>query len=370
MRYERFDKAVGWLEERSGKLAGLWVALGLMMAAAVYVRPAVKTIALGVLYGRMAEDPFTVIDGNYVAFRILTPLLSYLLGFRGQLIILTNLLTATALIYLVYIYFRARAPRPGDALYAAAVMAFSLVTLTTVYYGGYTDSLTYLLLFLMWWLREKPVAFYLLFMLGMLNRECMLFLMPWFVFLRWECRKNLGFTLVEAMVGFCLALAPYYLVRHWIGSQGEVPFRAMYYLQPLLDDPFHWLRQSYSNWGLGLFTTLKLFWIVPLLAVIGLWRARERRQVVSMLLLIGCVFSQLIIAYDSSRMLTLAFPVVLIGLTYLLRTNAYDFRRWAGFLLLANFLVPQLYTAASTIETMYSLPGNILMLLLLGKVGW
>ena len=370
MRNERFDRAVGWFEERSGKLAGLWIVLGLMVCAAIYVRPAIQTTALGVLYGRMTEDPFTVIDGNYVAFRVLTPLLSYLLGFRGQLIIVTNLLIAASFLFLVYIYFRNRSPRPGDALYAAAVMAFSLVTLTTVYYGGYTDSLTYLLVFLMWWLKDKPVAFYLLFMFGMLNRECMLFLIPWFVFLRWECRKTLWLTLVEAIVGICLALVPYYLVRHWIGSHGEVPFRAMYYLKPLGNDPLHWLKQSYPYWGLGLFSTLKLFWAIPLLAGLAMWQAGERRQVISMLLLLGCVFSQLIIAYDSSRMLTLAFPVVLMGLTYLFATNAYDFRRWAGFLLLGNFLVPQLYTAASTIETMHSLPGNILSILFQGREVW
>ncbi len=368
--YAKLDRFADWLEDKSGHVAGIWVALGLIAAAAIYVRPAINTISLGVLYGRMADDPFTLIDGNYVAFRILTPLLSYLLGFRGQLIIITNLLVACTLLALVYTYFRSRTSRPGDALFAVAVMAFSLVTLTTIYYGGYTDSLTYLIVFLMWWTRRRPVWFYSLFMVGMLNRECMLFLVPWFVFLRWEERGSLGKTLAEAAIGIGLALMPYYFVRQWIAAQGEVPFRAMYYLKPLLDNPLYWLRRSYPYCGLGLFTVFKVFWIIPLMAGLAMWRSGERRQVMSMLLLLGCAFSQLVIAFDSSRMLTLAFPVMLIGLLYLFKTDSYNFRTWAGYLFVGNLLVPQLYTAANTVEIMYSLPGNILMLLLKDKVGW
>jgi hypothetical protein len=365
-----FESTALWLEARFGRAAAVCAALGLLVAASLYVRPAVQTVALGNLYARMAGDPFTLIDGSYVGFRILAPLLSWLLGFRGQLIIVFNLLTAFVLLVLVYVYFRRRSPNPVDALFATAVVAFSLVTLTTIYYGGYTDSLTYLIVFLMWWARKKPVAFYFLFMLGMLNRECMLFLMPWFFFLRWESRASFWKTAVEAGVGFALALVPYYFVRQWIAAQGEVPFRAMYYLQPLLENPFYWLLKSYPHSGLGLFTVFKLLWVIPLVAAVGLWRDGERREVYSMAILLAGTSAQLILAFDSSRMLTLCFPVVLIGLVYLFRTNAFSFRGWAVPLLLGNLLVPQLYTAGHTVEIMSSVPGNLLLMILGVKDGW
>ena len=371
MSYALLNSLASWFEGRFGKRsAGLGISLVLMVIAGLYVRPAVKTVALGVHYGRMAEDPFAFIPGIAVVFRILTPLISYLLGFRGQLIIITNLLMAAALLVLVYHYFRSRTPQPGDALYAAGVMAFSLVTLTTVYYGGYCDSLTYLIVFLMWWLRSNRPVFYLLFFLGMLNRECLLFLIPWFAYLHLcECRcKWRG--LLELVIGLGIALGLYYVYRSWIGSHGEVPFRARYYLEPLLEDPLHWIRYSYVYWGTGFFSVFKLLWCLPLVAGVSMWRNVLRRELFSMVLVSACAISQLVIAYDTSRMLTLSFPVVLVALLHLFKTNAFGFRGWAGYVLVGNFLVPQLYTASRYVEVMYSTPGNIIMLLLFRKDGW
>lgn len=351
-------------------VAALWIALGLMAAAAIYARPAVETVSLGNLYAAMASDPFTLIPGNYVGFRILTPVISYLLGLRGQLVIVTNLMFASALLVLVYLYFRKVAPEPGDAFKSAAVMAFSLVTLTTVYFGGYTDSATYLIVFLMWWNRKRPWLFYALFLLGMINRECMLFLVPWFIFLRWQTRRRLWPTLIESAIGLGAALGLYYLVRLWIASQGPVTFRVLYYLDPLKEDWTHWLERSYPYTGLGAFSAFKLFWIIPVLAAIDLWRNGRRDEVVSMGLVMAGAAAQLVIAFDSSRMFTLAFPVVVIGLQYLLLSGAFEFRRWFGYLILANFFVPQLYTAAHLLTIMQSIPGELFRMYVLGKTGW
>jgi hypothetical protein len=84
----------------------------------------------------------------------------------------------------------------------------------------------------------------------------------------------------------------------------------------------------------------------------------------------AAVWAQMVIAFDTSRMLTLSFPVMLISLNYLMRTKACCFRVWATPLFLMNLLIPQLYTAAASIEVMHSTPGNVIMMLFFGKPGW
>jgi hypothetical protein len=365
------DRFVERLESRFGRgAAALWIGLGLMAVAAVYARPAVSTISLGNLYAEMAKDPFTLIPGNYVGFRILTPLISYLLGFRGQLIIVTNLLIATSLLVVVFLYFRKTIPNPGDALKGTVVMAFSLVTLTTIYFGGYTDSLTYLIVFLMWLNRKRPWLYYSLFMIGVVNRESLLFLVPWFIFLRWQERRRLWPTLIEGGLGFFVALGCYDLIRLWIAHQGDVTFRVMYYLEPLRADWAHWIKRAYPHWGLGLFSVFKLFWIIPMLAVIDMWRNDKRAEAASMALVFAGVAAQLIVAFDSSRMFTLAFPVMVIALQHMLTTDAFEFRRWFAPLILLNLLVPQLYTAAHIVTIMHSIPGKLMLMYLSASEGW
>ena len=364
------ESLANWLGEKSGRSAGLWAALGLMIAAAVYVHPAVKATILGLEYAALSDDLSRTFSGSPVAFRILTPAISYLLGCHGHLIIITNLLIATALLATVYYLFRVQNFSSGDAFIAAFIMSFSLVTLTTIYCGGYTDSMTYLLVFLMWWYRGKRRLFYFLFLLALLNRESVLFLIPWFAYLQLTEVSPKSRGIIDLTVGYALTLSLYLAFRWWVGNQGEVGLGWQYYLHPLVADPFCWLRDTYPFCGLGLFSVFKLLWCIPILAGIDLWRRGARSDVYSMVLLTICGLSQLLVAVDSSRMLTLAFPVVLIGLLHLFRTNAFSFRNWAGYLLVGNLLVPQLYTGSHIVLIMESIPGKFLTYLIRGEGSW
>ena len=102
----RISQIIEKSENRFGRIPfALLVALLLMILAAIYVRPALETVVLGNAYAELASDPFSE-NPNVVGFRILTPLISYVLGLRGQLIIVTNLLFAFAFLAAVYLYFR------------------------------------------------------------------------------------------------------------------------------------------------------------------------------------------------------------------------------------------------------------------------
>ncbi len=186
LSYAWLDATIERLERRFGpRRWGAMLATILMAAAALYARPAIHTSSLGLNFAQLANDPFGSTP-NPVGYRLLTPLISYCLGLRGELIIVTNLLLAGLLIYLIYRHFREVSPRPGDAFIAAVTITFSLVTLTTIYYGGYCDSLSYLIIYFMWRYRGKPLVLYSLLFLGLVNRETLAFLIPWFYFLTYE----------------------------------------------------------------------------------------------------------------------------------------------------------------------------------------
>lgn len=371
MYYEKLDSMVIRMENKFGR--NLWaaiVAFVSMAGAALYVRPAVKCVVHGMYYAELARNPFAFSPDNPVSFRILTPLISWMIGLRGEYIIITNLIIAAWLIALVYIYFRHHAPRPADALIAAAVVTFSLVTLTTIYYGGYCDSATYLLIFLMYWLRKNRIVFYLLFFLALLNRESAVFLIPWFAFLSYHELSDRKTRLLDLLVGFGITLVLYILIRRWVGPHGENLFTIEYYIKPMLEHPDYWLRRAYVNLGLGFFSVYKILWLFAVAAVISLWRLGDKSQVWSIMILLGCTWAQMIFAYDSSRMMTMGFMIMIVSLIHLFREDPYHFRRWAGPLLIVNLFVPQLYTAAGIIEQMHSTFENILLRMFWAKKQW
>jgi len=188
---------------------------------------------------------------NVVGFRILTPLISWAVGLRGDLLLVTNLIFAAVLLGMSYRYFATRCAHPGDALFAALTLAYSLVTLTTVHYGGYTDSLTYVLLLAMWWGRHHRVLFHLCFLLGLLNRESVAFLVPWFAYLTLREVRPWWRAALDLTVGFGAAFGLYALFRAWISQGQQIKYTTGFYLAPLAADPLHWVRKSlgYCGWA-------------------------------------------------------------------------------------------------------------------------
>ncbi|MBW1959573.1 MAG: hypothetical protein JRI63_13805 [Deltaproteobacteria bacterium] len=371
MDYNKIDAIAISLEDRFGRLVtSALVSLILMSAAALYVRPAVHCTALGNLYSQLAANPFGDLTGNYVGFRILTPLISYLIGLRGDLIIVTNMIIASAFIALIYIYFRQRSPRPGDALVAATVMTFSMVTLSTIYYGGYCDSLTYMIIFLMYWFRSKRFLFYILFFLGMLNRESIAFLLPWFIFMSYSESNSKIKWFMDMLLGYGICFALLFVYREWMLTRGTIAFTTSYYLTPLLKDPFHWFRNSYTFQGLGLFTVFKALWIFPAVALVSFKRSKLNVHIAMAILILLGSLAQLFIAYDSSRMLSMSFMVMIILLEHLFKNDTFFFRSWVVFILILNLFVPQLYTASHVVETMHSTFSKIFMKVYLGNEGW
>ncbi|MBN1212501.1 MAG: hypothetical protein JXA92_07975 [candidate division Zixibacteria bacterium] len=356
LSYDWLDAALVRSENKHGRLFWL-IKLSFLMvlAACIYTRVSTHCSFLGSQYAELARNPFAFDPANPVGYRLLTPLLSYLVGLRGHGIIVINLIISGVLLAVVYDYFRKTALRPGDAFLAVVTMTFSLTVLTSIHCGGYTDIMTYLLIFLMWRYRKNRVLFYVLFFLGLLNREAVAFLIPWFVFISFETAGKKRFVIIDLILGLSLTLGGYYLYRLWIESHQTVRFSTTYYLDHLLNDPFKHFLDTFKYHSLGLFSVYQILWVFPLLTIVSRWRERNYRQIISFLLLIVCAGVQLLVARDTSRMFTLGFMVGPLALEHLFQTDFRNFRNWAFWAVLFNLVVPQVYVAGPVVEVWRSL---------------
>jgi energy-coupling factor transporter transmembrane protein EcfT len=123
------------------------------------------------------------------------------------------------------------------------------------------------------------------------------------------------------------------------------------YVAPLRGDPWYWLRRSTPYQLLGFFTVFKVLWVIPCTVVVAVWK-RERRTAWSILLPVLCAALQFLVAYDSSRLFTLAFMSMVVALMVAFREDPAGFRRWAVPLFLVNLMVPQAFTAAKKVVFM------------------
>ena len=347
-------------EARLGRIGFAVLAALLWMAgAALCVRPGTRVVELGRFYAQLSLDPFAF-EASPVGFRILTPLLSWAVGLRGEAIMITNLALAALLLVAVHLVFRARAPRPADALLAGAALAFSLVTLSTVFSPSYCDPATYLAVLGMWLARRRPGLFYPIFLLGLLNRESIAFLVPWFLFLAFregdDRRRELG----RALEGYGAAFALYFAFRAFVASQGEVGFTLDYYLDPVREEPLGIFRRTFGNQWLGLYSVFGVAWLIPLAAGVAMLRRGDRAGVASLLLLLACTWSQLLFAYDTSRLFTLGFLVMVLALDDLLAHDALRVRRWAPWVIAASAVLPHVRTAQQRVWVMDSGLGPLL----------
>jgi hypothetical protein len=199
----------------------------------------------------------------------------------------------------------------------------------------------------MWWVRSRPVVFFLLFLIGMTNHESIVFLAPWFVLVTRESYGTRTRWLTGSVLGLAAVVGAYLIFRSLLAGASGGELSA--YLVPLRDDPLHWVRRSSPWQGVGLFSVFELAWVFAVAAVVSLWRQRRWREILEILLQILCAGVQFFLAFDSSRLFTLGFMSMVLSLRYLFNENPFSFRRWAVPVFVLNLAVPAIFTAADQV---------------------
>lgn len=367
MNYRFVSQTLNRSENRYGLyLTAAMVAFLLMALAAIYVTPALETSNHGTGYQQLSDTPFDFDSSNPLKFRILTPLLAHILFFRGERYIFFPLLISVFFLMSVYIHFRREDFTPSESLGTTVLMAFSTTILFTLHFQGYTDTTSYLLIWLCLIVKAPPLRA-LFFTLALLNHESNAFCFPFLVYRPWEADFSWRRALSN---GFWLSLSfiPILVFRWYVTSQTEVALSSSFYLNPQRIKTVVWRVGRLLP--IGVFEAFRLFWIIPISAAGILWKHKKHPQACWIGLVVLCVGLQLLLASDTSRLIGLAFPAVLFGAKVLREhLKIISFERLLWLLILLNFIVPVYYVGQQSMYPLYPLPVS-LILQALGVDAW
>ena len=333
------DHLLGRLEERVGRF---WCALliGCMwaIAAALFVGPGLVPAFHGEEYSDLSQAPFDLTISSRLRYRILGPLIGYLLGLRGAWFLVVPWIFLVLFLGTIYNETRRTDLSPTLALLASGSMAFSCVTFIPLVAPGYTDPITYFFVLLAFarighiGLSAGCLA------LAIANHEAVLFLLPGFLCWWWIRTPD---VMRMARYGFVLGLAlvPYLAYRYWVSVHHSTALDVAYYFSEA--NRTNSMREITPTALWGIFAAFRLFWIFPIVAVLLHLRRRRWIHVAFYVVTLFGVLFQLLIAFDTTRMLCLGFPLVLVGIWEVAHRRGWPFAtRLALACLLLDLFVP------------------------------
>lgn len=361
--FDRITISIDRLRDRRGEvLASAAVALILVALAMIYVRPSFPFFPDNLVgeitdYYRMAEDPFEFPWGAQPrGFRVFVPLISWLLGLRGELMAYT--VTGIIFVFVFSVFFRYYRNQ-GNALVALAIASafvFSAPILYNIYNLSSPHATRVLLMVFMVWAVRHQILFWALFVAGLFTHEGAALFLPFFLLLRWPHRRSLpGFFVFDVLVGIGLVFAylPFYRLTggdEFLFPRGDDAIRLLVAVKEVIKI---WAWQGYD----GIFSGLKLYWLPILIAFVI---AIKDKRWFEGLLVIAPTFGSLgilLVSWDSTRHSSLAAPALIIAFDQLrLKFGDEIVARSFLFLGVINLFVPQQIVGSGAAANMPSLP--------------
>lgn len=324
---------------------------GLLM---IYIEPRFEAAYHGLQYSLLSNDPFNFTISNPLRYRILPSLLGYLFFLRGDLFFILPLIFTVLFISSIYWVYRKKLFDPTQALLMTGVIAFSCTVFIQLVAPGYTDNVLYFFLFLSFSFIKKPYISGFFYLLALLTHECSLFLLPGL--LLWYSYSNKG-NIRDAINYFLILVFSIIILlfyRYWISSHIAVEYDMSFYFSK--KNILFSVEKAIAHLPLGIFYAFRLFWIFPLIAV---WNCIMKKKYLLLLTIFAIFFgalAQLIIAFDITRMICLAFPLLLISLEQLKEEwNDKQFTRFVLIIFLLNFIIPTYFMSADGLVAMNSI---------------
>jgi hypothetical protein len=306
----------------------------------LYVRPSFTPAFHGVYFSYLSENPFDLSVENRMRYRVLGPFIGYIFFLRGKYFFIVPLFFSLFLISAVYYFYRRKKFTPGIAFIFSCFIAFSCTTLIPLIAAGYTDSITYFFLFLAFVNVEKVFKCAVFFCLALLNHENSLFLLPALVVFAISYSKRDRLSVIKIFFLFILACLPHFIYRIYVNAHTTLQYSIPFYISHenislATKNLWHYLLPA-------AFYAFKLLWIFPVVAIYYTIRLKSYDKLTTILMVLTGIFIQLFIAYDYTRMITLAFPAVLLSAEILAnQLSKPGFPKLALLILLLNFLIPQ-----------------------------
>jgi hypothetical protein len=336
--FYRLDDRIYLIEKKTGLFAASLIFGFLLLGiAALFSSPRFVTEFHGNGFTRLSVNPFDLESENDLRFRILSPLLGWLFFFRGPSFMYFMLLILGLFFSLVYYYRRKYEMRPSESIAITALLSFSSLAFYQFYFPAYNDPLTFLLVLLFIEFHRKKWSVFLITLM-FFNHENVIFLFPFFFVL--ACEKNFSTEkLLSVSLSFIVATIPYLLFRYYLITVTNVEYNADYYFDA---HNMKWTQEHvFPQLLYGIFQTFRLAWILPVIAF--LVNLKEKRPIENILMasLFIFVISQMLIAYDISRLTGLCFPLIIISAMRLRKTFGPEkLLLLAHSIILLNFFIP------------------------------
>ena len=253
--------------------------------------------------------------------RILLPLLGKVLSVDIQIL---NLVFYFLFILFMIQYLNDIKSYTNIILFIASLCT-TMVMQFHLNFGGYPDILSYLLLLLAYiYRKEKNLPYFFLF-LALLAKETSAFAFPFFFFLKKVSKVK--------MVSATLLYVPVYLYFS-VGT-----YDSSFYLEPLRDDIFYWIRLNYDNILLGFFSSIKFLWIVIIYFCL---KNINKKAIPIYLLFLGILF-QCIFLGDTTRFVSFMF----LGVIYAFEYSNFKFSNFLYLsIIFLNIITPKYYVFA------------------------
>ncbi|MBL4752402.1 MAG: hypothetical protein JKY52_02210 [Flavobacteriales bacterium] len=357
------------LEGRFGLIGASLIVSGiLMLIASVYCAPALTLINHGTDYSLLAANPFDLEAGNRFQNRILTPVIGFLFFLRGPAFIILPLLIASVFLATLYLHFRKLGVEAAIALGFCCFIAFSSPILFTLHFAGYVDTTSYLLLFLCYAFRKHPLWVFVCYALALLNHESNAFALPWIIIMSGYRNGITTSGLMKSIAAAVLAFLPLLLVRYLFSESASHLQFGWYFNRGNIADSI-WLQRTLLFDGI--FQAFKLFWVLPIVATLLALKKKQYYTAIIITTIVASAGMQLFIAADTSRLIGLAFPAIIIGAVEIWRNSDHtQFRRLCWGLIVINFLIHQAFVGYGIIIPFHSLPMAIFMKYYLGVDVW
>lgn len=301
----------------------------------------------GAEYAELSDHVFDGSYGSRFRFRVLGPLIGWCTGLTGDRFLWVPWLFLILFLSAVYHELRKIGAGSPLALLGSGAMAFSCTTTLALIAPGYTDVITYFFVLLAFTRVEHLVVSSACFALGFWNHESVIFMLPGLLL-----HRSVRFPgLRRSASHLCMILlftVPYMAYRAWAGSMDEQALGIGYYLS--LYNIYTSLQEIKILAPLGVFIAFNLFWVFPFWAVGRAWSNNSTGKIAFHSTVLIGVMAQLIIAVDTTRLMCLAFPMILIALVDLAGPEGgTKIARIGWVVFLLNFIVPTYMVTSNTL---------------------
>jgi hypothetical protein len=291
-------------------------------------------------------------DYLFTRHRILGPVIAHFARLGGRKGPLVPLAANFFLLWAIYAALRRRQLPQDLCAITAALLSLTLIVATSQAWAGYQDSLGCLAVAFALWTESIPLAA-IAFFVGMLAEERILLAGPLFVIWhalgegdsRWFRRAALRSMSLAIVLGVWLLY--YFSLHHVLGISNK----------DVTSIAFEDFRQYKSFVWPGFFFGLRAAWVLPVM-LLAQWCFRPGKRIIALLIFlsIAVVLAASLRVGDISRVCSLAFPAVLLGVVYLYRNNSVAARYYLIGALALNFVSPCMSITQYHVRFFYPLP--------------